>query len=838
MIEVGKLDKNIDLKINWINLYGGYLKEMKKTGGDKMISLCPFHNDTKPSFWFNINNGLWKCEACGEKGNGTTFLQKIKGISSKEAYKMLLMLAGKYKEYEKNPKFTVKDYCSQKHLPVDFISSLDVKDYYNSITIPYKDEENNVVSTRIRGANKSFKWKKGSKLNLYGLWLLKNMRKDGYVVLVEGESDAQTLWHHNIPALGVPGASTFQESWVDSLRGLKVYIHKEPDKGGEVFLCKIVESLIKDNFEEEVFAVSIEGYKDPSELHIAEEKSFKAIWKNVMDRAIPLDIKSIDLEDEKLIQGAPVKLKQPPGWIADESGIYHIDTETGHPKCICRTPIILSRRMKSLDTGEEKAEIAFLRDGRWNTTIVERSTLFQSRTITELANLGITVTSENAANIVRYLAALEAENIDLLDISRCVNQLGWYGKNFLPGLEGDLVIDVDRSSKKWVDAYSMEGNFEKWRDNIRPYRDNLIFRFILASSFAAPLLKLLNHRIFMVHNWGDSRGGKTAALKAALSVWGNPENLMANFNATKVGLERLAGFFNDLPLGIDEKQVLGKNQELIESLIYTLNTGNSKVRGTKSGGLQTSKNWRSIILTTGEEPLTTGSSQSGVHTRAVQIFGSPFNEESLAREMHELSALNYGQAGPKFVQALLDELDRDNQFLKSTFNEIQTLIAKNHNDKISSHISSVSLVAIADRLVSKWIFEEDDVEVKSMEIAEYIMRSLECGEEADVSDKALEFIQGWILSNLSQFTDDARSPRYGFSEGRNKFYIIPHILDDALTKHGYSYKKTLKTLGDRGIIGTSYQGDKKRNQVNKRFKGITSKFIEIEIKEMEETPPF
>lgn len=84
-------------------------------------------------------------------------------------------------------------------------------------------------------------------------------------------------------------------------------------------------------------------------------------------------------------------------------------------------------------------------------------------------------------------------------------------------------------------------------------------------------------------------------------------------------------FFNDLPLGIDEKQVLGKNQDLIESLIYTLNTGNSKVRGAKSGGLQASRNWRSIILTTGEEPLTTGSSQSGVHTRAVQIFGSPFN---------------------------------------------------------------------------------------------------------------------------------------------------------------------------------------------------------------------
>lgn len=141
-------------------------------------------------------------------------------------------------------------------------------------------------------------------------------------------------------------------------------------------------------------------------------------------------------------------------------------------------------------------------------------------------------------------------------------------------------------------------------------------------------------------------------------------------------------------------------------------------------------------------------------------------------------------------------------------------------------------------LISKWIFEEDNAEEKALEMAEYIIRSLECGEEADVSEKALEFIQGWILSNLEQFTVVARSPRYGFFEEKNKFYIIPHILDEALTKHGYSYKKTLKTLGDRGLIGTTYEGDKKRNQINKRFQGITSKFVEIELKGMVGEPPF
>jgi putative DNA primase/helicase len=39
---------------------------------------------------------------------------------------------------------------------------------------------------------------------LYGLWRLEKIRRVGWVVLVEGESDTQTLWIHGIPALGIP----------------------------------------------------------------------------------------------------------------------------------------------------------------------------------------------------------------------------------------------------------------------------------------------------------------------------------------------------------------------------------------------------------------------------------------------------------------------------------------------------------------------------------------------------------------------------------------------------------------------------------------------------------
>lgn len=829
---------DLDHKINWVQFYSQYFKQLKKVGQNKMQGLCPFHDDTRPSFWFNIENGLWKCEACGESGNGQTFLEKIEKIDSKEAYQRLLKLAGEYKEPKKKRKrYTVEDYCKAKRLPLDFVTSLGVKNGRMGISIEYKDESGAVVSTRQRygdGAGPRFTWARGSKVIPYGLWLLPKMREQGYIVLVEGESDSQTLWFHGIPALGIPGASTFQAEWTSYLMGLDVYIHKEPDGGGDVFVRKVCEGLVEGRHDGKVYQISIPGYKDPSELHIAEADNFDQRWKAVMAAAQEIDPKKIAVKIHETLPGAPVQLRQPPGWRFSLDGIEVLNEKTGLWSNICKTPIILSRRLKSLDTGEEKMEIAFMRDGEWQTAIVQRSTIFQSRTITQLADLGVTVTSENAKFLVRFLGALEAENIDVLDLAKCVSQLGWYGKHFLPGLEGDLVIDVDATSRKWIDAYHLAGSYEDWVKNIAPFRQNMIFRFILASAFAAPLLKLLNHRVFIVHNWGDSRSGKTAALKAALSVWGEPEELMANFNATRVGLERLAGFFNDLPLGIDEKQVAGTRQEFIESLVYMLSIGTSKVRGAKSGGLQASKSWRCIVLTTGEEPLTTGASQTGVHTRVLEIYGAPFEHENEARKMHDITNEVYGHAGPRFIKKLIEYIKQDPGALKEQHRQLVEQLTQQYPDRLGSHISSVAVVVLADRLISEWLFEEND---RSLEMGEEILNMLDNEQETDIAERAYNFIREWLVANTYQFSHDARE-RYGYVEGDNVYYVFPYILEKVLTENGFSYRKILKAMADRGLIETTYEGATKRYQIVKKFEGKTVRVIKFVLDDLEETPPF
>lgn len=736
------------------------------------------------------------------------------------------------------------------------------KDYENAKWMQTMAHTAGMVSTIIARKNGFGNWYKVSVLKTkqatsYQALKKENVNFKGYVycltvpsgmflvrqngcISVTGNSDSHTLWFHEFPALGVPGASTFHAAWGELLKGLEVYIFQEPDIGGETFVRKVCEGLMNSSFEGDAYAVQLIDSKDPSELHCKDPERFKEHFQAALETAEKLNVAQAAGQVENVFPDAPVQLRRPPKWQFGEQGIQAIDEKTGLPAVICRTPILLSKRLKSLETGEEKMEICFRRDGEWHNEIVKRSTLFQARTITQLADLGITVTSENSKFIVQFLQALEAENIDLLERAECVSQLGWHGKQFVPGCNNALEIDVDPSTRRWLDAYHPEGTLESWLEIVKPHRVNPIFRFILASAFAAPLLRLTGHRIFIVHNWGDTRAGKTAALKAALSAWGDPEQLMTSFYATRVGLERLAGFFRDLPLGVDEKQVSGSG-DFGDNLMYMLALGQGKVRGAKSGGLQASQAWRTIVLTTGEEPLSSMVSHSGVHSRVLELHGAPFEEEKDAQRFHELHS--FGQAGPEFIRRIMN-VQKDE--VTSLHAEYAELLGRQFKNRISAHVSATAIVAVADRFVSEWLFgqSEDESLSQSFSMAEKILEVLEDSQEVDLIERAYEHVQGWILANHEKFTEQAHPPRLGLISEEGRYYVFPQELEKELTRAGFSYRRVMQGFKDKELIETDR--DRKRFAVTKWFEGHAAKFIclrlerpeEVEIGNDEEESPF
>jgi len=187
---------------------------------------------------------------------------------------------------------TLGDYSEVKGLSEDFLRGLGLKDvtYMDkpAVRIPYPNEKGQQAAVRFRlsmDGPEKFRWRRGDRPLPYGLALLEEARKAGYVVLVEGESDCHTLWRHDIPALGIPGATSWRDESATYLDGIeKIYAVIEPDKGGETLRKKVTDC---EAIRERLYLLELGEHKDPSSLHLADPDRFEERFEAALKHAAP-----------------------------------------------------------------------------------------------------------------------------------------------------------------------------------------------------------------------------------------------------------------------------------------------------------------------------------------------------------------------------------------------------------------------------------------------------------------------------------------------------------------------------------------------------------------------
>jgi len=191
---------------------------------------------------------------------------------------------------------TLEQYAEAKRLPVDELIRFGLSQitYQGApaVRMPYRlpDGTDGPVQFRVRldkepDGDDRFRWRSGSKSCLYGLWRLAQAHDTGYVMLVEGASDCHTLWHHGIPALGLPGASNYSDARdAAHFAGIEtIYVIVEPDTGGD----SVKRWLATASIRERVRLVELGNYKDPSDLHVADPDRFADRWHAALARALP-----------------------------------------------------------------------------------------------------------------------------------------------------------------------------------------------------------------------------------------------------------------------------------------------------------------------------------------------------------------------------------------------------------------------------------------------------------------------------------------------------------------------------------------------------------------------
>ena len=310
------------------NLILSKLTHVKKTSTG-YLAHCPAHNDKQSSLSLTLADDgkiLLKCFAgCGAGAIIHAIRMEMKdlfpptvgGRGDVSSGKKAAQLHTPKKGLDINEKkvgdscagvqrgLTLQEYAKAKKLPLDFLRGVGISDITyqekNAIRIPYYDEGGAEVSIRIRRAleksedeDQRFAWKKGSKLCLYG----RNRRREGYVILNEGESDCHTLWLNGFSALGIPGATNWREDRdARHVEGIpQIYILIERDAGGEAVKKWLAASSIRDRTQ----LVSLDGFKDPSALYIDNPEKFKKRFQAALDAAIPwTEVNRLDRVERK-----------------------------------------------------------------------------------------------------------------------------------------------------------------------------------------------------------------------------------------------------------------------------------------------------------------------------------------------------------------------------------------------------------------------------------------------------------------------------------------------------------------------------------------------------------
>ncbi|MGZ8613213.1 MAG: DNA primase, partial [Actinomycetota bacterium] len=82
-----------------VQLASQYLS-LKKAGADRMVGLCPFHQEKTASFGISPSKQLYYCHGCGAGGDAIRFIRELEHLSYVEAVERLAQQAGVHLRYE------------------------------------------------------------------------------------------------------------------------------------------------------------------------------------------------------------------------------------------------------------------------------------------------------------------------------------------------------------------------------------------------------------------------------------------------------------------------------------------------------------------------------------------------------------------------------------------------------------------------------------------------------------------------------------------------------------------------------------------------------------------
>jgi hypothetical protein len=193
-----------------------------------------------------------------------------------------------------------------------------------------------------------------------------------------------------------------------------------------------------------------------------------------------------------------------------------------------------------------------------------------------------------------------------------------------------------------------------------------LHQFTVCGGFGTILMPLTGLYSLGVHLFGETGGGKTTAMYAASSIWGDPRGLTATGGDTVNSKMNQAELMHNMMLNTDE--LTNFTPKEASTYAYQLSEGVQKNRMAGGGNIERvrGKPWRLLAFSTGNTSLYSQMSMYKNNTKAemqrlleLRVDEMPrvvVNQQEADAQLRDVQ-LNYGHFGPEFVQYVINNKD-------------------------------------------------------------------------------------------------------------------------------------------------------------------------------------
>lgn len=443
---------------------------------------------------------------------------------------------------------------------------------------------------------------------------------------------------------------------------------------------------------------------------------------------------------------------------------------------------------------------------------VSAEEISDSRQLLKLVNRKLDVTSTTSTRLIDYINKSKRYNppVNVNVATRLGHVKGYFIYPYQEEMKNSNIklFNNDKGFQKLIDSFQSKGTLNSYSKNVFNQIKNLpMVMVMLYASLGSVLLREFGLQPFIVEISGITSTGKTFTLNLVSSVWGTSE-LITTWGSTKNSIEAMASFLNSFPMFKDDTR--NTNPKFVANATYNFSSGESKSRSNINLTLNAKKEWRNILLSTGEASISNmADEKAGVSARVVTLQDQPYPDNFDFTTLDKAFRENYGTLGIAFIK----QYESKQEAYKSAFDSYQRYFNRKGSNEIMQRLGrAFALLQVTGEILNDIEgFEHDHFKIIEQAYDSMIRNN----KTIDKPKQLLEELLQYLDANRNNITGDGYdSVKFGDVKAIYKHDFLCIKNETVKNKLGHEMQTITGQWNKKGYLIT----DKKRLQKQVKHK--------------------